>query len=115
VQLGTGTDWASASFHRHYPGRIAIKADGSLWICGWGILGWAHRYSETFIRVGTDNNWSAAAAVDFDGTSTAINTDDELWRVERSRQHEIRMTNMMTGEYWVQELEELSGLTSPHP
>jgi len=101
AQVGTDTNWASVC------GNIAIKADGSLWHVFLSPDG-----GVSSIQIGTDRTWISASGSG--ARFIALNADGELWQGvvdwERDaaglptsdRPSSVRMTNLMTGEYWVQ-------------
>ena len=88
----------------HWVGA-AIQADGSLWAWGsnhWGFFGDdTAGYRPAPVQLGTDTDWASVLVGNLD--IFTIKTDGTLW---------VWWSD--AGEYWVQELEELSGLT-PHP
>jgi alpha-tubulin suppressor-like RCC1 family protein len=87
IQIGTDTDWVTASAGAEF--TAAIKADGSLWTWGsnrFGELGdGTTTLRNTPARVGTGNDWASVAAGSFmdahanPGHVAAIRTDGTLW------------------------------------
>jgi hypothetical protein len=84
VQLGTGTNWDTASFGNNgssYPFVLALKYDGTLWSWGnntYGQLGLGNTVSRSSpVQVGTGTNWAEIASNV--ATSAAIKTDGTLW------------------------------------
>jgi len=88
TQVNTATDWESATSGGYH--TIALKTDGSIWVCGrnnYGQLGFGDTEPRTvFIRIGSDNDWSIIAAGGIavgeqtDGGHTiSIKTNGTLW------------------------------------
>jgi alpha-tubulin suppressor-like RCC1 family protein len=79
--VGTDDDWADVQAGQRF--TLAIKADGALRVWGsntFGQLGVGSTTDRTYannVRVGTDDDWAAAAASE--GYSMAFKMDGTLW------------------------------------
>jgi len=78
-QVGTATDWVSASLGAWH--TCAIRQAGTLWCWGWddyGELGQGSRgLHASPVRVGTDAGWSSVAASQ--GYTCALRNDGTRW------------------------------------
>ena len=79
VQIGTATDWSSATTSNY--SSFAIKTTGTLWAWGQNIMGKLGIGDSTNrsspVQVGTDTNWSKVST---GGNSTmAVRTTGTLW------------------------------------
>jgi alpha-tubulin suppressor-like RCC1 family protein len=83
TRAGTDDDWAGASVSCGYNHTVAVKADGSLWTWGynnWGQIGngfVGEQYVVVPTRVGTGNDWRAAAASH--NHCVALRVDGNVW------------------------------------
>lgn len=80
IQIGTQTNWLEVSGGNAF--TTAIKTDGSLWVAGTNSSGehgngTNEGYSNTFLRIGTANNWSKV----YSGWASilAIKNNGTLW------------------------------------
>jgi len=82
VQVGSGGDWLQVAAGMYF--TAAIKADGTLWICGdprYGELGQGGADLSTDVlvltQVGSDSDWAQVACGEY--FCVAIKTDGTLW------------------------------------
>jgi hypothetical protein len=79
TQVGTGTNWKSVSLGPSFMG--AIKTDGTLWLCGYGVYGRLGLGDSTNksspVQLGTDTNWSMISCRYY--ATLATKTDGTLW------------------------------------
>ena len=92
VQVGTDTNWSTASCGLH---SVAIKTDGTLWSWGtnaYGQLGLGNTTNiSSPVQVGTDTDWESVSC---DGSSTlALKTDGTLWAWGRNTSGQLGLGN----------------------
>jgi alpha-tubulin suppressor-like RCC1 family protein len=83
TRAGTDSDWTGALVSCGYNHTVAVKTDGSLWV--WGTNDWAQLgngtvggdYAVVPTRLGTGNDWKAAAASY--NHSVAVKADGSVW------------------------------------
>jgi len=93
IRVGVGSDWAGClsltkTAGEHTP---AVKSDGSLWAWGYNNYRQVGNNSTTDqptpLRVGTDNNWVAAAGGDFH--TLTLKSDGSIWTWGRNNYGQI--------------------------
>jgi alpha-tubulin suppressor-like RCC1 family protein len=104
-QVGTATDWQTVSAGFGYQ-TLAIKTNGSLWVCGYNSFGQLgtgdNNDRNTLTQLGTATNWQIVEASYY--TSHAIKTDGTLWAWGRNDQGQLGNGTNVNSNVPVQEI-----------